>query len=306
MRTLWTLITESAPWPPRDSPGAVVFQNRMWILGGFQLAESGGFRRLNDVWRSPDGVNWEQVAVDAPWAARNLAGCAAFRDRIWLLGGFDGRRTFADVWSTPDGRNWDRVTADAPWGARGAFGCAVFHDRIWVIGGVNWEGEEHYRDVWSSVDGVEWEQVTDVPGWEPRGMHATVVFDAGLWILGGGIYHDRRRNHSDAWRSSDGAEWQRVGGGAPWSPRRFHMSTVHDDAMWVFGGARAGSINLNDVWHSANGVDWTCADRHAPWGIRHEAACLSFRGKAWLLGGFCGEIAGNIVYNDIWTMETVA
>ncbi|MDP6778374.1 MAG: galactose oxidase [Candidatus Latescibacteria bacterium] len=304
MRTRWSLITESAPWPPRDSPGATVLQGRMWLLGGFQLAESGGFRRLNDVWSSPDGIDWAQVVGDAPWPARNLAGCVTFNDRIWLLGGFDGRRTFADIWSTDDGRHWDRIATDAPWGARGAFGCTVFRDRIWVIGGVNLEGEAHYGDVWSSVDGVEWEQVTNAPGWQPRAMHPALVFDAGLWILGGGTYHDRGLNHSDVWRSSDGVEWECVPCDAAWKARRFHTSMVHGGRMWVLGGAADGSVNLNDVWCSADGIDWTPADRPVPWGVRHASACLSFGGRAWLLGGFSGELAGNIVYNDIWTMET--
>ena len=301
----WTLITQSAPWPPRDSPGAVVFRDRMWLLGGFQCDISGNFSRLNDIWSSPDGVGWDQILPAAPWRPRNLAGCVVYRDRIWLMGGFDGARTLSDIWSSPDGRHWDQVAAEVPWGARGALGCIVFGDRIWVIGGVNWERKDHYADVWSSSDGTAWEQVVQDADWGPRAMFPALVRDDAIWLLGGGIYHDRDQTHNDIWKSSDGVAWQQITNNADWAPRRFHRAIAYSGALWVMGGADAGSVNLNDVWHSTNGVEWTLADHHAPWAIRHEFGLLESRDKVWLLGGFSGEIAGNAIHNDVWTMTAM-
>ena len=86
-------------------------------------------------------------------------------------------------------------------------------------------------------------------------------------------------------------------------PRRFHKALVNQGAIWLIGGVGTGSINRNDVWSSPDGREWTCADISAPWPIRHEFALLEFRDRAWLLGGFAGEIAGNIIYNDVWQMD---
>ncbi len=302
----WSLLTESAPWPGRDSPGAVVFQDRTWLLGGFQSDTAGNFSRLRDVWSSPDGQVWDCVLKEAPWAARNVAGSVVFQNRIFILGGFDGVHTLSDVWSSPDGVDWDCQTEHAPWGARGAFGCTVYDGRIWVLGGFNWERKKHFGDVWSSADGVHWEQVARVADWGQRAMFPALAHDGAIWILGGGDYHDCALSYCDVWRSSDGARWEQVTDRAGWTPRRFHKAVVHADLLWVMGGAAVGSINLNDVWASSDGRDWTCTDGEAPWAIRHEFALLEFQGRPWLFGGFSGEIAGNVIYNDIWQMDISA
>lgn len=303
MESDWTCVTEAAPWPPRDSPGAVVFDDRMWLLGGFTCAPSGTFHRLGDVWSSADGMHWECSLAQAPWAARNLAGCVAFDGRLFLLAGFDGKQTFSDIWATSDGQHWDCLTESAPWGARGAFGCTVHAARIWVIGGVEWDGRQHFADVWTSTDGVDWQLVTHQAPWGPRAMFPLLVHDNALWILGGGIYHDREHSHNDVWRSTDGHDWEPITANAGWAPRRFHKGIAYRNALWVMGGATAGSINRNDVWVSEDGQHWHCSDEAAPWGIRHEFGLLEHNGTAWLLGGFSGEIAGNITYHDIWQLE---
>ena len=304
MRSRWTLITGSASWPPRDSPGAVAFADRIWLLGGFHCDASGAFQRLNDVWSSADGRRWERVMDQAPWSARNLAGCVARAGRMYLMGGFDGRHTFADIWASTDGRRWERLTESAPWGARGAFGCTVHDGRIWVMGGSEWEHGVHFADVWSSVDGAVWERVIERAPWGPRAMFPVLVHDGAMWLFGGGIYHDREHNHSDVWRSVDGLDWEPITRAAAWAPRRFHKAIAHRGALWLMGGASAGSINRNDVWVSTHGRDWICTHDPAPWGIRHEFGLLELQQKVWLLGGFSGEIAGNLIYHDIWQLES--
>ncbi len=303
MTANWNRITECAPWPPRDSPGAAIFRDQVWLLGGWQMLGPERFPRLNDVWRSTDGLTWEYMLPTAPWPARNLAGCVVLRDRIWLMGGFDGVHTLGDIWCSSDGRNWDCVTHRAPWGCRGAFGSLVYDNRIWVLGGLNWEQKAHYGDVWCSDDGHRWDLVAKRSPWAPRAMFPAVEHRNRMWILGGGNYHDRRINYNDVWCSSDGVTWQLETVDAGWGPRRFHCSFVHAGRMWIAGGAIEPSINMNDVWCSGDGRTWERCHRAAPWGVRHAFPCLDFRQKIWLLGGYSGSIAGSVVYNDVWTLE---
>ena len=305
MKTHWQLIDSAAKWPPRDSAGAVVFDEQLWLIGGFTLAD-GTFRRLRDVWRSADGRRWNRLVAEAPWAARNLAGCVVFEDRLYLMGGFDGVRTLADVWCSTDGMSWECVASHTPWGARGAFGCVVYDGRLWVFGGLEWEGRRHHADVWSSTDGVNWEQVEARASWGERAMFPAVVHDEAMWVLGGGNYHDPTASVSDVWRSSDGVRWERITPEAGWAPRRFHKAVSHGGALWVLGGATVGTINQRDVWMTRTGRDWKCVDDPAPWDVRHEFGLLPAWGRVWLLGGFSGEIAGNIIYNDIWRMEVIS
>ena len=304
MTANWHRITESAPWPPRDSPGAAVFKDHIWLFGGWQMLGPENFPRLNDVWRSSDGRTWECLSRQAPWPVRNLAGCVILGDRIWLMGGFDGVHTLGDVWCSDDGRHWDCVTQRAPWGCRGAFGSLVYDKRIWIFGGLNWERKAHYGDVWCSADGQRWDLVEKHSPWAPRAMFPAIAYRDRIWILGGGNYHDRRVNYNDVWCSRDGLTWEREAADAGWGPRRFHSSFVFDGRMWIAGGAIEPSINMNDVWCSGDGRTWRQSHRCAPWGVRHAFPCLDFRRRIWLLGGYSGSIAGSVVYNDVWTLET--
>lgn len=141
----WTLEVEHAPWSKRTHAQAVVFDNRIWIMGG------GAWRPetipLNDVWSSADGVNWTQVTSDAPWSRRMWFSCVAYRDRLWVLGGWnreDGN--FGDVWHSRDGKDWNQLPSEVIWSKRHEHSAYVFHDRIWVAGG---HAEPLNSEVWS-------------------------------------------------------------------------------------------------------------------------------------------------------------
>ena len=41
-------------WPARNDHSSVVFNGRLWVIGGYD-----GTNRLNDVWSSEDGVTWD-------------------------------------------------------------------------------------------------------------------------------------------------------------------------------------------------------------------------------------------------------
>ena len=43
----WTQATANAPWVARGEHRSIVFNNKIWVLGG-----SDGSRGKNDVWRS--------------------------------------------------------------------------------------------------------------------------------------------------------------------------------------------------------------------------------------------------------------
>ena len=51
----WTAVPQVAPVPARYGARALVFDGKLWILGGY-----GGDlgTQLNDVWSSTDGATW--------------------------------------------------------------------------------------------------------------------------------------------------------------------------------------------------------------------------------------------------------
>src|SRR6187397_3202507 len=81
----WVQVTSHAGWQPRDSQGEVVFQDRLWLLGGWFNSFAAPPR---DVWNSADGKTWNLVTQEAPWKHSDLPMTVVFRNKVWLLGGW--------------------------------------------------------------------------------------------------------------------------------------------------------------------------------------------------------------------------
>ena len=316
----WERVTEHAAWDFRDSMGHVVFKDKMWVMGGWRPA----LPRVNDVWCSGDGWTWERVLEHAPWEPRNCAMSVVHDGRIWLMGGGD-KTLYGDVWCTDDGRRWEQVCASAPWQARSMAAAVAFKGKLWVLGGTAGAyTNSPLCDVWASSNGADWEQVLDSAPWGKRAMHTCVVFQDRIWLMGGGIYHDPWTNHNDVWCSEDGLHWEAAVHTAPWTPRRFHVSAVFANRIWLAAGYTTWGHNmanscsdLNDVWSSADGSEWTEAnrlsmyprdydkeqqrfkDRDDVWLPRHAPGMLAFRDRLWVFGG------GQRKWNDVWATDGV-
>jgi len=173
----WGVIAEQSELPARVFYGAVVFDKKMWLLGGFD-----GKNYYNDVWNSSDGVKWRRIAEKSPWSARANPSAIVFENKIWLIGGgIINGQVFNDVWHTEDGMNWKQATDKI--GARPIFGgsAIVFDGRVWLVG-VN-RNDGFQNAVLVSGDGVNWTEQT--APWTPRGGVATCVYDGKLFMTGG-------------------------------------------------------------------------------------------------------------------------
>jgi hypothetical protein len=238
-------------WEGRHTAGYVVFQKKMWIVGGD--VNQGHYHF--DVWNSADGKTWTQVnrGRRVPWGPRALHYSLVFKDRIWVLGGqtipqlaTDKEVFYRDIWNTTDGVRWERVTPREPfWPQRGMIGgSVVFKGRMWILGGGTYDTpkvpkRKFYHDVWSSADGVRWQRHVEEAPWEPRQYHDVAVYDGRMWVLEG--YAGGNRN--DVWYSADGVNWYEMAG-TPWKPRHAASVFVHAGALWMV----AGNNMESDVW----------------------------------------------------------
>jgi hypothetical protein len=179
----WTQVTDSAPWSVRYYSSAVVFNNKLWIMGGQSTS------RKNDVWSSSDGITWTEETAAAGWSARIEHSSVVFNNKMWVMGGYDGSRR-NDVWSSSDGITWTQETAAAGWSARQIFTATVFNNKMWVMGG--YDGSLDKNDIWSSSDGITWAQETAAAEWAGREGHTSVVFNNKLWVIGGGVMGQRK------------------------------------------------------------------------------------------------------------------
>jgi len=117
----WRLETAAAGWSPRAGAAAVVKDGWIYLLGGEVGFTCGGVPGcvppyFNDVWRSRDGVRWEQVTPAAGWSPRPGHQCAVVINTIVCFGGYGEPANPSDVWASRDGATWTQV-GDAPWDA---------------------------------------------------------------------------------------------------------------------------------------------------------------------------------------------
>jgi len=270
--TNWTNATMSAGWTGRSYHSSVVFDNKIWVLGGEDEDDV-----RNDVWRSIDGTNWIEVTSSAGWLPRYNHKSVVFDSKIWVIGGEDYNNVFNDVWYSSDGVSWTCATDSASWAQRACHSSVVYDNKIWVLGGYDSNYDE-LNDVWYSLDGINWVQATASAQWGARYYHTSIVFDNKIWIIGGG--------NNDVWYSLDGASWTCATDSAGWGIRSNHTSVVFDNRMWLLGGFG------NDVWFSVNGINWVCATTSAGWSARNGHASVVFDNKMWVIGGDW--------MNDVW------
>ena len=275
----WGVVSVEAPFAPRDGAGLLVYQNKLWLIGGWN-PDTTVFPKTttNEVWNSSDGKHWKEVKPNTfgsssfnpatDWEGRHTAGWAVFQNKLWIIGGDPNQCHYQpNVWNSSDGVHWSEVASNVPWGNRALFYTLVFNNRLWVMGGQTLDlddcpgtGEMQiaYNDVWTSSDGASWTLVRPAtinpaylnlgrplppprsPTWNSRGVICgAVVFNGRMWVVGGGVY------------------------GTQTIPQAFY----------------------NDVWSSADGVNWVQVTERAPWDPRFYHDVIVFDGHMWVIGG---------------------
>ena len=112
----WTRLVKNADWPNRFGHTAVTYDNKIWVIGGYNPGVVKGDTYYEDVWSSADGENWDLVLEKAPWLGRKGHQVVVFNDgsgdAMFLVGGFtvneeSGFREYGnDVWKSTDGIEW--------------------------------------------------------------------------------------------------------------------------------------------------------------------------------------------------------
>jgi len=103
------------------------------------------------------------VEGKAKWISRMGHGCVAFKDKIWILGGFgENGEALNDVWSF-DAEGGFKQHDTAPWPPRCMFATAVHGGKIWIYGGATAPLADLLEDMWTSEDGEHWDPYETTP-----------------------------------------------------------------------------------------------------------------------------------------------
>ena len=265
----WTQILETDDtqhWPARAYFQAVKKGRHMYIIGGQNFrtvpndcppfvpdcpAVVSVSDFFSDVWRSRDGVHWEEQTADAGFSPRAGLSAVVHRKAIYIMGGSLNddesivggppvREYFNDVWKSYDGKRWVQVTENAPWAARAGAVVVSKGRYMYLIGGEDGFVCEplpfctppYFNDVWRSVDGRDWEQMTASAEWVARpGHQCVVVLDKIVCFGGFGLL----ANPMDVWTSRNGAEWAQASD-SPWNATDPSKIKYDFDALVVRDG----------------------------------------------------------------------
>lgn len=237
-----------APWAGRHGFGCVVFDDKIWVIGGDQHT---------DIWNSEDGVHWNKVLDEVPWGERYFPYIVSFKGKIWVMGGIhidfaagnELREKYNDVWSSTDGVNWVREVEFVRWMPRGLIsGSAILNDELYLYGGSVLYSYA-FNDVWKTDNGIDWTKVISHAPWSPRQWNSIANSKDNLWVMAGDydVRNDTMLN--DVWYSPDGEFWTEQKG-VFWEPRHAAPVIEYKNKLWLIGGliSRNDGGVANDVW----------------------------------------------------------
>lgn len=230
---------------------------------------------------------WRLSTDNAQFPGRSGHTCIVFNNRLWVIGGWNGKNGMNDVWSSSDGIKWDCATQKAPFTPRAGHSSTVFNGRIWVIGGLCFDRNHNItdlNDIWCSKNGSDWECITPHADFSSRGGHASIVFKDRIWVIGGIACG------GDVWYSCNGRRWHCAQKNAAFNSRGGHALLVFNNRMWVIGGMYVDEENsyhsMSDVWSSENGEDWDQVVEETSFFAGGGNASVYYDNRMWVMGGF--------------------
>lgn len=245
----WVLETSKAAFPARSDHQLLEYRDELYLIGGGQaLGTDGGTWHRSDVWKSSDGVLWQQM-TDWAFSGAHAAKYIVFNDKIWGIGGGIFPLTAnRNIWSTTNGTDWILEVADVPFGVREEHALYIANNRMMVLGGVGEGGGDNLlSDIWSSADGINWKKEANSTSFAPRANMKVQNFNGLLWLMGGNTLFTV---HNNAFKSSDGIQWTLAATDIP-EVGQYDAVALHNNALWIYGGFENGMI-----WKSKNGTEW--------------------------------------------------
>lgn len=206
-------------WTGRERLGAVVFQDKLWVIGGnnypaFGNANSPGVP-LNDVWSTDNGTDWTRVTASAPFIARTNPAVFVHDAKLYVVGGRNASGTLlSDVWTSTDGANWTEVTTTGTFKPVWGHQVVSYGGELFLIGGYvknDADADVIQQALWVSEDnGVSWTEVEAgnpraLPGNFPgRAFFNAFVHENAIWIVGGEYRNDANAQayRNDTWKGA--------------------------------------------------------------------------------------------------------
>jgi hypothetical protein len=260
--TIWR-TSNGAAWTQVSSPGfsspftktnaAIIdlatFNGQLYASTGW-----GGFP--GQLWRTNDGLSWQQVASNAFGTGNGnavaIAPLAIFNNRLYA--GTCGGSRPAQIWrsDTGDSLSWTNVVTngnDSP-NSRCVTGFVTFGANLYAAVENGTDGMQIWRS--STGDSGTWNRV-NTNGFGSANNSQT----GGFAVFNGHLYIGTRNNATGAqlWRSQNGTEWSSVtnNGFGDSNNQKLDLLFAYEDALFVgFNNPETGV----EIWRSTDGMNW--------------------------------------------------
>ncbi len=262
----WTQVVKGGFTDPNNSyaPTWAKFKDYLYISTSANESGSvfsGSDKAGGDIWRTADGVTWEQIGTAGLGNPHNnFFQLIVFRDKLYAISNNINDHGI-EIWVTSDGTQFTKIE-------NGGFGDKnndwafpfVFQDRL-ILGVSNGESG---AEIWVSDDGQSFRQVVDggmgdagVTGFtgfaDPE--HPDPIFQGKLYV---GVSNPD--SGGEIWRTADGLEWERVAdkGLTRSTTILLHPDIVYQDQLYAFGTAGGTIDNLLgfDLFRTSDGTTW--------------------------------------------------
>jgi N-acetylneuraminic acid mutarotase len=96
---VWTKKATAPPWSERSNHASVVWDNKMWVIGGQTGTDGSAY--TDEAWYTSDGDTWSKLAAPSGFSVRAGFACVVYNNRIWVMGGDTSnllKHVLSDVW----------------------------------------------------------------------------------------------------------------------------------------------------------------------------------------------------------------
>lgn len=270
----WLLIADDAPFKGRRGHGAAVLDGYIYIAGGFVVDEQTGERGYrNDLWRSSDGIEWEEVSSSCLWQPRMNHMLISSAGKLYLAGGFyNGLYYLDDMWSF-DGSDWQELSCTIP-GERGSMAAVTDGaGKIYLQGGT-FAGPKESSSGRADDSVANWvnlwvfDPTDEAAGWRTRRVpssgatrraeHQLVFFEDELWLFAGKSnagwrFSSSQETYSTERYSISGNTWTQDSAGSPFGPSYSYTTEVLPSGRLLVIGGFGSSGPTSSVWYAEGG-----------------------------------------------------
>jgi hypothetical protein len=189
--------------------------------------------------------DWQILSINSNLPKRFFYHPFVFKNKIWVIGGTDGKTIYSDAWTSEDAIHWTKIADNLPFGNKPSWNgqhFIIFKKSLFRFD----------NDVWVSKDGLNWDKVIDKIAKEPISGYSPIIYDDKIWLIGcnrDGVFS------SEVTYSNDGRIWKAEK--ASWTPRGGATTCIYKGKVFMTGGKYGGLtkdgrttefVYSNDVW----------------------------------------------------------